>query len=91
MTASTLTPLTPAGLAAALNTQQTVRTFPAGFNPLWYSGNDCPTCKGPMVKNWRKIGGVGERVIEECWNGLGDNCIGQDLPFSETYDLAEAA
>lgn len=92
MTASTtIAPLTPVGLAAALNTRQTVRTFPAGFNAAWYSGNDCPTCSGPMVRNFRHKGGVGERIVEECWNGLADNCLDLDLPFSETYDLAEAA
>lgn len=54
-----------------------------GFDSAWSVGV-CPICSGPMVRNFRKIGGA-VKLVEECWLWLGSETRHQERNDSEMF------
>lgn len=47
--------------------------FAPAFSPRqeWVIGS-CPRCQSPTVGNWYRVGGKGDRWLEQCWRSLVD-------------------
>lgn len=59
-----------------------------GFDPAWSVGV-CPICSGPMVRNFRKIGGGNVVVVEECWLWLGSETRHAERDDSAMFPVLE--